>query len=300
MKKSTPLLASLLITALAAVAMTTPSCAGGETAGGGSGATSGSTGGRSGGSTGGSTFFNTGGSTFNNTGGSTFGSTGGATSGSTGGSGFPSNTGGATGTSTGGATVGGTGGATTNPGALTVMGNYVTSGTWMGYGFSGTYGTVATIMPSCTPPACPPTNTQWCASGMVSAEPLNPGSSGAYLGFSIAQAISTTPAGTPTPNIVPGGTGIRVNLSAMVPGGRIQLSDNLMPANTWCYQVQPGGSALPASNMIPWSMFNKTCYSAPVPAGAYTMQPISQVQVVVPSAATASTYSFCLLDVRQY
>jgi hypothetical protein len=283
MKKSSILLASSLAPVLA-VALATQSCSGGETANGGGGGTSAS-------GTGGRVVIGTGGGNFLGTGGSSSSGTGGQSSFGSGGSSVAS----------GGSTVGaggtGAGGSPVASGALTVTGSFVSNGTWMGYGFSDKYGTVTTtIMPSCTSP-CPPTNTQWCASGNVGAEPLNAGASGAFLGFNIGQAVSTTATGTQVTNIVPTGTGISVKLSAAIPGGRIVIADINM--NQWCYQMNPSGSPLPTTNMIPWSMFNTMCYN-PIMGIGYTKQPISKVQILVPSGPMASAFNFCLLDVREY
>jgi hypothetical protein len=297
-----PLVALFVLLGLP-VLFATQSCAGGETASGtgnssGSGNTTG-TGNRSG--SGGNTGFTSGGSTGFTSGGNTGINSGGNTGFNSGGNtGFT--TGGNTGIPTGGNTGQGTGGMPVTGGALTVSGGFATNGTWMGYAYTATFpatGSVATVAPMCPTPCFPSTNTQLCANGMVGAQPTTPGASGAILGWSIGQAMATTTASPPVTNVVPTGTGLKLTLSAAVPGGRIQIQDT--NNNQWCFQVNPSGSPLPTTNMVPWAMFNTRCYSPLDPAAAaYNMAPIAAVQVVVPSAATTTSFNFCITDARSY
>jgi hypothetical protein len=287
MKKSSILLASSLVPVLA-IALATQSCSGGETANaGGTGGKAAGTGGRTG-TGGGGIFLGSGGSSSVGTGGQSSFSTGGSSVGS-----------GGSIVGAGGGPSAGSGGGTVAPGALAVTGGFVSNGAWMGYAFTSAFpatASTATIAPTCPTPCFPPTNTMLCANGTVGAEPTMAGRSGAILGFNINQAMPVAGAAVEM-NRVPGGTGLVVTLSAPVPGGRIQIRD--LGGNQWCYQVNPGGSALPTTNMVPWSMFNTMCYNTLMGIG-YTMQPISQVQIVVPSGVTASPFNFCITDVHQY
>jgi hypothetical protein len=170
----------------------------------------------------------------------------------------------------------------------------------MGYAFTGTFGTGSTISPICDNAGLQPcfktAGKQLCASGTVGATVAGTTGNGAYLGFNINQAMLPP---NPANNFVPpaASTGLSLTLSAPVPGGRIQISDALN--NQWCRQVDPSGSLLPVTNMVTWASFNTMCYM-PTNGTLYTKQPISQIEVVVPSGAAPTPFSFCIVDARQY
>ncbi|MES1205261.1 MAG: hypothetical protein ABUS79_04925 [Pseudomonadota bacterium] len=297
MKKSSALLASLLMPVMA-VALAAPSCNGGESASGGgtgTGSASGSggasaSGGRTGGGSGGSTGFTTGGSTGSGTGGSTGFNSGGSTGNGTGGStGF--NSGGSTGNGTGGSTGAGTGGTVVAGGMdnASAMNGYIDNGTWKGYAFTSSYGTGVSIMPMCddagTLPCFKTAAKHLCAAGSVPASDT----AGAQLGFNLNQAMLPP---NPVNTVTPGQTGLSLTLSGSTAGLRVQIQAG---TSRWCANVTG------PSTMIPWTMFNTMCWNAPagVPFAAGT--PISSVAIVAPGTmATASTFNFCLVDVRQY
>jgi hypothetical protein len=297
---SSSLLASFLIPTIAA-AVLAQSCGGGEMPGTNSNGSSGGSG--SGGnltspSSGGSTFTSgtgsgsgsgTGGSSSTGSGGSTIimGATGGASSSGNGGTTL------ITGLASGGSTLitGATGGSTVmgTPGSLMAMAGFATNGTWMGYAFTTTFGTTATITPACPTP-CFAGTTTLCAMGTVGGDPTY--NSGAALGWSINQKATSTAVGLLTPSAT---GGLSITVSAVVPGARVSIKDAATPKpNEWCANL------ISTTATVPWSMFNTTCWN-PSLGKAYAGEPIAAVQVVVPAmAATPVPFNFCLVDAHQY
>jgi hypothetical protein len=291
MNKTPVLLATIMWPVLAA-SLLAPACSSGESApstSGGSGGSGGTTsigtgtggftpiqssGGRSGtGTSTGGNFVSVG------TGGA---STSGATGGSIiigGGSGGSVIVGGGSG---GGAVVGGMDNAS-------AMNGYVMNTLWKGYAFTSTSGTSAMIAPVCDPAGIVPcfTGKQLCASGTVGADVT--GSSTAQLGFNINQAATGGVAGA----IATTGTGLSLALSGNVTGLRAQIQTADMKTR-WCANLTG------PTTTIPWAMFNTACYMPS--AGTYYVPgtPIAQVGVVVPSAATPTPFSFCIVDAHQY
>jgi hypothetical protein len=317
MKKSSMFLALLLAPAVAAALF--QGCAGGNTVSpdgsggsnnsgsGGSSNNSGSGGSSSNGSgghvgTGGSTssggitgsggHTGTGGTTTAGSGGTTAGSgghagTGGTTTTGTGGA-TTTGTGGTTTTGTGGTTTTGTGGSSTPPGGITFKDGFGMSGTWMGYAFTGTFGTGATVSPICPTPCFMGAGATVCAMGSVPAST----SAGAFLGWNLGQ----TTAGGTTPTVTTTGTGLNIQVTGTPTSGlRAQVGDG---TTNWCATLPAGGQG-----MIPWSSFSTVCYNTSDPTNkAYTVgTPITNVEVLVPGTAAAATpFNFCLTGAASY
>jgi hypothetical protein len=109
----------------------------------------------------------------------------------------------------------------------------------------------------------------------------------AGIGFTVNQdAGGTGTAGTVTPK----GTGLTVTFTSSVPGVRVQLNGG---GTSWCYNA----TSSPAT--IPYSAFNTKCFDVPVDGTAYAKQPISQIQIVVPGAATATAYNVSLTSLTE-
>ncbi len=306
MKKSSTLVASLLIPTLAA-ALGAPSCAGGETATGtgSGGSTATGSGGRAATGSGGFTTFGSGGSTVSGSGGGTTSGTGGrvgsggSTFGTGGGTTF--GTGGGTTFGTGGATTTGSGGATVSTGALTVMDGYGMSGTWMGYAY--TFVGPATGSKATIAPATFMAMTTLCASGMITADTTY--ASVAGMGWNINQAKGTTAVEPPIMTVATSGTGLAISVGSvtgltLAPGAGSQLRAQIKTAaGDYCAAIPAAGTS-----MIPWAMFNTKCWNtaetgaAPFTAGTA----IKAVELVIPStaAATIGPFNMCLVDAKPY
>jgi hypothetical protein len=291
---------SFLMSALAS-ALFALSCAGGETAGTGSGGASGSTGGStgSGGQASGSggAAVNSGGATGSGSGGArTGGSTGSGSGGTAAGSGGSTGagTGGATGTATGGSTGAGTGGASVPTGAITVTAGYASNGTWKGYAYTFVGGTKATISPMTFT-----TETSVCATGTITADTTY--ASVAGVGFNVNQEMATSATPPPTATVATSGTGLAINVMATnltLSSGGSQLRAQVKAAGgDYCANIAANGASV-----IPWAMFNKTCWDTTAAgAAAFTAgTAITAVELIIPSsgAATVGPFTACLLDAK--
>lgn len=296
---------SFLMSALAS-ALFALSCAGGQTTGNGStGGASGSSGGStgSGGQTSGSggSTASTGGSTGSGTGGArSGGSTGSATGGATPGSGGSTGTatGGSTGTATGGTTGAGTGGGAGPTGAITLTAGYASNGTWKGYayGFVGpATGSKATITPTMFSMA-----TSFCSSGMITADTTY--ASVAGMGFNVNQEAASSTTEPPIGTVATTGTGLAISVTATgltLSSGGSQLRAQVKTAGgDYCANIAA------TTAMIPWTMFNKTCWDTTAAgAAAFTAgTAISAVELIIPSSgsATVGPFNICLLDAKPY
>ena len=289
MKKSLPLLASLLLP-LAGAAVMAQSCAGGNTGSndgtGGDGTPTGTGGGNHG--TGGRiTNPGTGGQGVNP-------GSGGRTTAGTGGGVNPGGTGGQV------VNPGGTGGQVVNPGgtggagtascmAATTTGamnGYIMGTAWKGYAFTATFGTMATISPVCdaagTGPCFKNAGNQVCASGMVGPDT----GSGALIGWNINQAMI---APNPVETAPTSGAGLTVSIAGATTSMRVSVVT--MAGTEYCASMPAGGSG-----MIPWATFNTMCWN-PSATGAMPFTAgtaIAKVNVLVPGGATATPFCFCI------
>lgn len=302
MKKSPRLLESLVLIPTLAAAFSVVACSSAEmpnsgSSSGGSSGTGNSTG--SGGQTsngsGGSNSSSSGGSSSSGSGGSNSSGSGGSSSSGSGGKVITgSSSGGSTSTGSGGMIITGAGSGgstgTGTPGALSPTNGFATNGTWMGYAFTATFGTTATISPVCPTP-CFTGTMPLCASGTVGADPTF--GSGALLGWNVAQAMPTAGGTATVGTVATSGTGVAVTVSAAVTGGRVQIQ-GATSANTWCANLT-GTTA-----MIPWAMFNTKCWDPPSGTAFTAGTAISAVQIVVPAMGTAVPFNFCLNDAHQY
>jgi hypothetical protein len=108
-----------------------------------------------------------------------------------------------------------------------------------------------------------------------------------FLGFNVNQAAGAAAKGT----VVPTGTGLTATFTntGASPVVRIQISAGSDAATRWCANAVSG-------TPIPYAMFNTTCW-APVAAGAYAMQPIDTVQLVLPGGEADAPFDITLVSV---
>jgi hypothetical protein len=179
-------------------------------------------------------------------------------------------------------------------GMLTVPG-----GTWQGPVYTGIFMNslpATMIMPVCgmgaataAMPCFSMLGKQVCVSGSVPADPMF--TSGALLGWNIAQPSGTTTPGT----IATTGSGVTLTFAGTVAGFRVAIDD--AAGTQWCYTIPDGMSSV----MVPWTTFRTNCYkpatdatSVPYVAGT----PIKDIQILVPAQMSAAVpFQFCLVSV---
>ena len=111
----------------------------------------------------------------------------------------------------------------------------------------------------------------------------------AYLGFNLGQdnGASTVPTVTPT------GTGVTVTFTATTATLPLRAQLSGTGSTFWCYTIT---GASPAT--IPYAMFNTACWDGS--GTAYAKQPITNFELVVPGAATATSgVSVTLTSVKE-
>jgi hypothetical protein len=100
----------------------------------------------------------------------------------------------------------------------------------------------------------------------------------AYLGFNLGQDNGATT----VPTVTPTGTGVTVTFSATTATLPLRAQLSGTGSTFWCYTIT---GASPAT--IPYAMFNTACWDGS--GTAYAKQPITNFELVVPGAATATT-----------
>jgi hypothetical protein len=112
----------------------------------------------------------------------------------------------------------------------------------------------------------------------------------AYLGFNLAQENGAMTMTTVTPT----GSGVTVTFSATTATLPLRAQLSGTGSAFWCYTI-----TTPSPVTIPYAMFNSTCWE-PLPANAYAKQPITNFELVVPGAATATSgVSVTLMGVKE-
>ena len=195
------------------------------------------------------------------------------------GAGNAGNTGGAAGsTSDGGGGRGGTGGGATD-GAI---GGYMTFGSWHGFAWTATGGMGSILPPNFGSVTMPPL----CASGDLAAGNTNV----AMVGVNINQASAPN---SPVMSVVPTLDGINVSVTnngTSTLRVQIQGPNGATDANQrWCAPLFGSGG------FIPWNAFNTKCWDGT--GVAYNKEPIVAVMILVPGAAAAVRYNFCLNNI---
>jgi hypothetical protein len=228
-------------------------------------------------------------------GGTNTGGAGGGTN--TGGAGGGTNTGGAGGgTNTGGGI--GTGGAGGTGGSTGGFANdgYVTSGAWHGYAYTGFFPTATTtvsISPACkliTDPCFETSGSRLCVNGRVPGDAT--GQSGAFVGFNVNQ-VNTV--GAAALSVVTSGAGLSVSVTGTPASGlRVTLAADSAGAVTYCANLPLGGTGT-----IPWSQFNTACWEPATGVYFSAGKSIVAVQITIPSAATSTSFDFCLTNAAQ-
>jgi hypothetical protein len=158
---------------------------------------------------------------------------------------------------------------------------YFDNGTWAGFAFTAADQS-STISPadfSATPSGSP-----FCVSGTVNPDPSY--ANFALLGVNLNQAEDGTIVGP----AFAAGSGIEVDIDN--PLGS-QMMVQLVGAGTgdmWCTYTTTGG-------IIPWGAFRRECWTQ---TGApYALEPLEQLNVVVPGNASAAIpFDFCLNDLQ--
>jgi hypothetical protein len=171
------------------------------------------------------------------------------------------------------------------------MNGFGMGGTWKGYVYTGTFGTTATISPTCgTGGACfMSAGAAVCASGTVAADTTY--NSGALLGWNINQAMSTSSASTTVAPVATTGTGLTISFTGTTTNVRVQITDG---TTNWC------ANATGTMMTIPWTMFNTKCWD-PSSGMAYTAgTPITAVQLVMPAdSMMARPFNWCLVSISE-
>jgi hypothetical protein len=188
------------------------------------------------------------------------------------------NAGGAAGSGTDGGGRGGTGGSATD-GAI---GGYMTFGSWHGFAWTATGGMGNIMPPNFGTVTMPPL----CATGE-----LQPGNNNvAMVGVNINQAST---ANSPVMSVVPELDGINVSITNNATNQlrlQIQGPNGATDANQrWCAPIFGSGG------FIPWKAFNTKCWDGT--GVAYNKEPIVAVMVLVPGAAAAVRFNFCLNNI---
>jgi hypothetical protein len=183
---------------------------------------------------------------------------------------------------------GGTAATTGGTDSLFSTAGYGMNTDWMGYVYTSQWGT-ATIAP--LTPGTPLVGNQVCVNGSVPADPTNTGASGILVGWNLSQARTSTTPATWTPT----GTGVAITLSTMVTGARVQIEDATQKM-TWCYNLTG------PTTMIPWAMFNTTCYNLADPKSAAfsPTTPIRDIAVEIPASSTTIPFNFCWINAARY
>ncbi len=185
-------------------------------------------------------------------------------------------------------------GQTPNPVTpLSVNNQYVTDGSFAGYGYTFTYnpnGLADTITPTCVDGVgCTPLlSAPLCVSGTIPADATY--STGAGFGFNLNQAATTADGSSPVaqPAIFTG-SGVVVDF-ANRSGSQLEaeLSDG---TNYWCYTLT--GLASPA--FIPWQSFNTACWDNSGSSFDPTASAATSFDLILPCNATTDVaFDVCL------
>jgi len=147
-------------------------------------------------------------------------------------------------------------------------------GCWHGYSFAG--GDAGSTIAPKDFSACG-TPCMLKMSGTVGAAVAPSYAGVAYLGFNLGQDNGATT----VPTVTPTGTGVTVTFSATTATLPLRAQLSGTGSTFWCYTIT---GASPAT--IPYAMFNTACWDGS--GTAYAKQPITNFELVVPGAATAT------------
>ncbi|HVY32006.1 MAG TPA: hypothetical protein VHB79_35970 [Polyangiaceae bacterium] len=173
-------------------------------------------------------------------------------------------------------------------------GGYLTSGPWMGWVFTyaDSAGKGTLVSPVCDANGCVPAwEKQACLKGLVAQDPA----SSTFVGLAFH---NNNPMSGGTGTWTVAGQGVYISLSNPPPAARLQLQEPNTSSNDqrYCAPLPLGGTGV-----IPFSSFKTYCWGdAAHPSKALALgTQIHETAIVVPgSAASATPFDFCLVDIH--